>query len=105
MRRPPVPALWRRSAEIARAALTRHVEASTGMATHYHANYVLPRWAPQLTKLQQIGTHIFVRWPGCWGKHVAFSEAYEGSEYIPRFIHHNQGAEAGTNTRTEGKLD
>src|SRR3546814_2671450 len=29
MRRPPVPALWRRSAEIARAALTGHVEASS----------------------------------------------------------------------------
>src|SRR3546814_3661329 len=67
MRRPPVPALWRRSAEIARAALTGHVEASIGMATHYHANYVLPRWAPKLTKIEQIGAHIFYRWPGSWG--------------------------------------
>src|SRR3546814_18340282 len=79
MRRPPVPALWRRSAEIARAALTGHVEASVGMATHYHANYVLPRWAPKLTKIEQIGAHIFYRWPGSWGKPRAFSDAYAGS--------------------------
>lgn len=85
MRRPPVPALWRRSAEIARAALAGHVETSVGMATHYHANYVLPRWAPKLTKIEQIGAHIFYRWPGSWGKPGAFSDAYTGAEYIPAF--------------------
>ena len=85
MRRPPVPALWRRSAEIARAALAGHVEISVGMATHYHANYVLPRWAPKLTKIEQIGAHIFYRWPGSWGKPGAFSDAYTGAEYIPAF--------------------
>src|SRR3546814_2786450 len=74
MRRPPVPALWRRSAEIARAALTGHVAASVGMATHYHANYVLPRWAPKLTKIEQIGAHIFYRWPGSWRSEEHTSE-------------------------------
>src|SRR3546814_3077126 len=58
MRRPPVPALWRRSAEIARAALSGHVEGSVGMATHYPANYVLPRWAPQLTTIARTGTRM-----------------------------------------------
>ena len=91
MRRPPVPALWRRSAEIARAALSGHVEASVGMATHYHANYVLPRWAPKLTKIEQIGAHIFYRWPGSWGKPRAFSDAYAGAEFIPAFSQLFQG--------------
>lgn len=91
MRRPPVPALWRRSAEIARAALSGHVEASVGMATHYHANYVLPRWAPKLTKIEQIGAHIFYRWPGSWGKPRAFSDAYAGAEWIPAFSQLYQG--------------
>ena len=94
MRRPPVPALWRRSAEIARAALTGHVEASIGMATHYHANYVLPRWAPKLTKIEQIGAHIFYRWPGSWGKPRAFSDAYAGAEFIPVFSQLYQGGAA-----------
>lgn len=94
MRRPPVPALWRRSAEIARAALSGHVEASVGMATHYHANYVLPRWAPKLTKIEQIGAHIFYRWPGNWGKPGAFSDAYAGAEWIPAFSQLYQGGTA-----------
>jgi len=94
MRRAPVPALWRRSAEIARAALSGHVEVSVGMATHYHANYVLPRWAPKLTKIEQIGAHIFYRWPGSWGKPRAFSDAYAGAEFIPAFSQLYQGGTA-----------
>ena len=94
MRRAPVPALWRRSAEIARAALTGHVEASVGMATHYHADYVLPRWAPKLTKIEQIGAHIFYRWPGSWGKPRAFSDVYAGAEFIPAFSQLYQGGTA-----------
>lgn len=31
-------------------------------ATHYHANYVNPRWASSLTLTGQIGDHIFYRW-------------------------------------------
>lgn len=30
-------------------------------ATHYHANYVYPRWAPRLKKVTKIGAHIFYR--------------------------------------------
>src|SRR3546814_15708970 len=40
MRRPPVPALWLRSAAIAPAALTGHLEGRAGMAEHDHHNYV-----------------------------------------------------------------
>src|SRR3546814_17730979 len=94
MRRPPVPALWRRSAEIARAALTGHVAASVGMATHYHANYVQPRWAPHLPKIEQIGAHIFYRWPGSGGKPRAFSDAYDGAQVIPSIRHTCQGGGA-----------
>ncbi|SBV34983.1 conserved protein of unknown function [uncultured Sphingopyxis sp.] len=98
MRRPPVPALWRRSAEIARAALSGHVAAGVGMATHYHADYVLPRWAPRLTKIEQIGAHIFYRWPGSWGKPRAFSDAYAGAEFIPAFSRLYQGGAAAAET-------
>src|SRR3546814_17776398 len=64
------------------------------MATHYHANYVLPRWAPKLTKIEQIGAHIFYRWPGSWGKPRAFSDAYAGAEFIPAFSQLYQGGAA-----------
>jgi len=83
LRRAPLPSLWRRAQEIARAALKGHVVAKVGMATHYHANYVFPYWAPKLTKIDQIGAHIFYRWPGSWGKPAAFSHRYGGEERIP----------------------
>lgn len=33
-------------------------------ATHYHADYVAPYWAPSLTRVRQIAAHIFYRTPG-----------------------------------------
>lgn len=33
-------------------------------ATHYHATYVRPYWAPSLVRLTRIGNHIFYRMPG-----------------------------------------
>lgn len=94
MRRAPVAALWRRSGEIARAALAGHVAVNVGMATHYHANYVLPRWAPKLTKIDQIGAHIFYRWPGAWGRPPAFTDGYSGREWMPSFDQLYQGGAA-----------
>jgi spore germination cell wall hydrolase CwlJ-like protein len=32
-----------------------------GAATHYHANYVHPYWAPTLQKLATVGRHVFYR--------------------------------------------
>lgn len=33
-------------------------------ATHYHADYVSPYWAPSLIRVRQIATHVFYRAPG-----------------------------------------
>ena len=35
--------------------------AEVGGSTHYHANYVRPRWAKRLKKMDTIGTHIFYK--------------------------------------------
>lgn len=35
--------------------------ADVGSATHYHASYVLPRWAGAMTKVDKIGRHVFYR--------------------------------------------
>jgi spore germination cell wall hydrolase CwlJ-like protein len=32
-----------------------------GAATHYHANYVRPRWARTMSKVDKIGRHIFYK--------------------------------------------
>lgn len=33
-------------------------------ATHYHANYVKPYWAPEMDRVTKIGSHIFYRMKG-----------------------------------------
>jgi spore germination cell wall hydrolase CwlJ-like protein len=82
LRRRPEQGAWAEAQRIAREALQGHVSAAVGTATHYHANYVSPYWAPRLTKLRQIGAHIFYRWPGGWGRTAAFSSRYSGIESI-----------------------
>ncbi|HUQ13532.1 MAG TPA: cell wall hydrolase [Novosphingobium sp.] len=81
--RSPGAAAWRDAAAVAKAALAGHVEPGVGTATHYHADYVLPKWAFNLAKIEQIGAHIFYRFPGGWGKAGAFSGGYSGVERIP----------------------
>ncbi|AMK22838.1 MULTISPECIES: cell wall hydrolase [unclassified Sphingobium] len=83
--RHPLPDLWSRAKRIAADALAGRVEKEVGTATHYHADYVFPRWAPHLAKLAQVGAHIFYRWPGGWGLPGAFTGRYAGGEHIPAF--------------------
>ena len=83
-RRPALQA-WKEAEQVAAAALDGFVDRSVGAATHYHADYVAPYWAPRLAKIVQIGAHIFYRWPGGWGQPSAFSGRYAGGENIPAF--------------------
>ena len=82
--RQPAAAAWREAEKVARDALSGYVEASIGTATHYHADYVLPKWAYQLGKITQLGAHIFYRFNGSSGTAGAFSSRYSGFESIPR---------------------
>jgi hypothetical protein len=81
-RRPALSA-WKEAERVARAALDGFVERTVGAATHYHADYVAPYWAPRLAKISQIGAHIFYRWPGAWGSTAAFSGRYIGEPNDP----------------------
>lgn len=81
--RAPMKGPWREAEEVARQALAGHVEASVGTATNYHADYVLPKWAFTLAKIEKIGRHIFYRLHGKWGQGASFVSAYSGMERIP----------------------
>jgi len=83
--RKPLARQWSESKEVARAALAGNVEPRVGSATHYHADYVLPRWAYTLAKIDKIGSHIFYRFPGRAGEVVAFTRRWNGREGIPQF--------------------
>ncbi len=82
MARTPSPTGWLHARTVATAALNGKVVAAVGTATHYHTDWVAPYWASRLSKIVQIGGHIFYRWNGAWGLPAAFSGAYSGFEPI-----------------------
>ena len=62
--RKPDPFLFARARMVAVQALSGRVEASVGLATHYHTKQVVPIWRTDLVKLRTIGAHIFYGWQG-----------------------------------------
>nr|WP_298929927.1 cell wall hydrolase [uncultured Erythrobacter sp.] len=81
--REPLRRQWSESEQVARAALSGSQMAAVGTATHYHADYVVPKWAYTLSKIEVIGTHIFYRFPGRAGRPSAFAARWAQSERIP----------------------
>lgn len=63
-RRSPSAWEWKRARGLSEEALDGEVDPSVGQATHYHADYVSPWWSNALQRVNQIGAHIFYRWPG-----------------------------------------
>ena len=80
LRRAPMASFWERARRVAEAALNGYVYAPVGWSTHYHANYVVPYWSSSLVKAANVGTHIFYRWRGGWGRAPAFLNRYAGAE-------------------------
>lgn len=104
LNRAPSASAWRSAREIAAAALAGYVEPSVGQATHYHANYVAPRWAPLLAKITNIGAHIFYRWPGAWGQPAAFTGRYIGEPADPSSLRPLIRAAAAVDSNVEGAI-
>ncbi len=69
-----------RALVIARSALAGAVAPQVGLATHYHTDWVVPRWNADMEKIAQVGTHLFFRWKGTWGRHGAFEAPGEATE-------------------------
>jgi hypothetical protein len=80
--RKPARATWDRARGVAAAALSGYVYQPIGLATHYHATYVLPYWASSLTNVGTIGLHTFYKWRGAAGRPDAFASRYRGAEPV-----------------------
>jgi spore germination cell wall hydrolase CwlJ-like protein len=83
MARIPAQAAWLRGQRVAMQALAGYVFAPVGTATHYHATYVYPYWAPSLNYVGTIGAHRFYRWKGSAGRPSAFFARHSGAEPFP----------------------
>lgn len=74
---------WDQARLIAIGAISGAVEPTVGMSTHYHADYVIPYWAPSLNKIVKVGSHIFYRWKGSWGRRAAFVQTVQLEDEDP----------------------
>jgi hypothetical protein len=71
---------WQQARRTALRALSGYVEPKVGAATFYHADYVVPAWAPTLVKTATVGPHIFYRLSGEAGGAAALTAQYAGGE-------------------------
>jgi hypothetical protein len=56
------PAPWKQAEDIAAKVASGELYLpEVGNATHYHASYVYPDWAPRLKRVTKIGMHIFYK--------------------------------------------
>jgi hypothetical protein len=81
--RRPLNRQWQESRALAERALLGEQFGPVGTATHYHADYVVPKWAFTLQKLAVVGTHIFYRFPGRSGRSDAFDQRWARFENVP----------------------
>lgn len=65
-------AVWARAEKVAARALAGQVMGEVGTATHFHTTAVSPRWAPNLLRVAQVGSHVFYRFGGKAGATGAF---------------------------------
>jgi spore germination cell wall hydrolase CwlJ-like protein len=58
---------WAQAQDIAQRFMAGELYLTeVGDATHYHATYVRPAWAPRMTKVTQIGLHVFYKFKRGW---------------------------------------
>jgi hypothetical protein len=58
---------WEQAEEIATKVTNGELYLTeVGDATHYHATYVRPAWAPRMSKVAQIGLHVFYKFKRGW---------------------------------------
>jgi len=97
----PVAWAWERARKVAEKALSGEVAGEVGTATHYHADYVDPWWAPTVARVTKIGAHVFYRWKGIYGETAAFRAVYKGHEPLideARFSRPRPGVKPGQAT-------
>ena len=58
---------WKQAQQIAADVVSgKEYLPEVGYATHYHATYVRPHWAPRMKKLTKIGLHVFYQFKRGW---------------------------------------
>lgn len=97
-------AAWTRARDVASQALSGHVYAAVGNATHFHTTGVAPGWRNSLVRVNQVGTHLFYRFGGRSGSGDAFRYSPRPSSAPPelqRVVH--AGVDPSQSVRQAGQ--
>lgn len=101
------PAAWRRAERVAHRALSGEVMADVGRATHFHTTSVSPAWGPRLTRVTQIGVHVFYRYgrDSAAGRMLAYADEITPEQIeAPVFAQLNEAADLGGRTEAENDI-
>lgn len=79
LRRPLPPRVMASARQVAAEVLAGASSGLVGGATHYHASYVSPYWAPSLVRLGVIGQHVFYRGAGGIGPRARIAAGVESA--------------------------
>ena len=79
MRRGREAGAWNRARKVASRAIAGYVMSAVGNATHFHTINVSPGWGPRLTRVGQVGLHIFYRFGGRGGQPGMFDRTPQPS--------------------------
>lgn len=96
---------WASARKRADSALFGYVYRKIGVATHYHTDWVLPWWSPQLDKIARVETHLFFKWRGYWGTRSAMRAAYRGGEPDPELLIAGSNRPVATPDASQGAAD
>ena len=106
MRRGVEPAAWRRAERVAHKALSGEVMAEVGRSTHFHTTAVAPSWGPRLTRVTQVGVHIFYRFGRDPAPSRMLASAHEITpEQTEAPVYARVGESADARDRIEGDSD
>ena len=102
----PAKGAWDRARAVAEKALDGYVQKDVGEATHYHTQWIMPWWAPTVSKIAQVGTQIFYRWPGSLGMPGAFNGRYVGNEHVGKgaLTAPDASTQIAVNTAPDGRV-
>lgn len=96
------PAAWRRAERVAHRALSGEVMAEVGRSTHFHTTAVAPSWGPRLTRVTQVGVHVFYR----FGRDPAPSRMLASAhEITPEQTEAPVYARVGEAVETRGRIE
>lgn len=94
---------WRRARDVAQAALNGYVMPAVGTATSFHTTAVNPRWSGTMTRVTQVGTHVFYQFRG--KSRLGGDGVVQPSDAVPQIIQASADVTSPSDDLNAAQLD